>query len=431
MKNLFRNWRGLQVGIAIAISTLAAQAVVQVKTLGGGPNQTSPARTGATDGDTLLNAKFNAPFAVATDSSGNLYIADRNNGKIRKISRPGSGDSLTSTFVSRLLLPVGVAIDASNTIYVVTQRDGKLRKFNSSGSLIGTISGLVNPTGLALDVSGNIFVTELGGTVQQIGPDGTLTLVTSGLNRPRGVAVLKSGLLAVSESGNHAIDIVDPLTGATTVLAGGNGAGFNDGPADMARFNQPYGVAAAPNGSVVVADRLNHRVRIVDTNGVVSTLYGVPRSQWHRPFAGWADGPGGVDGTAAARDPVGFFFWYEWHSVYHGAGLALDSPSDWRGIGRHEYKHRPARPDDYLPRKHCCKRDEQLQGDCEFPAAACRRVERGECRGGMRATVRFHIPQRRYDGELRSVRREPHHQQVQLQRAGRGNDRTQYHQFWF
>ena len=307
MKTLFRNWLGLHAGVAIAISTLAAQGVVQVKTLGGGPNQTSPARSGATDGDTLLNAKFNGPFAVATDHSGNVYVADRNNGKIRKISKPGSADSVTSTFLSRLASPVGVAVDRSNNVYVVTQRDGKLRKFSSNGSLLLTIGGLVAPTALALDASDNAYVTELRGTVQKIAPDGSFTFITSGFIRPRGIAVMKNGLLAVSESGTHAIHAVDPTTGASTVLAGKNGAGFNDGPGDVARFNSPFGVAVAPNGSVVVADRLNHRVRVVDTNGTVSTLYGLPRAQWHRPFAGWADGPGGFDGTAAAREPIGVF----------------------------------------------------------------------------------------------------------------------------
>jgi len=293
--------------VAIAISTLTAQAVVQVKTLGGGPNQASPARTGANDGDTLAFAKFNGPFGVATDTSGDLYVADRNNGKIRKISRPGTAGSLTSTFVSRLRAPVGVAVDGSNVVYVITQLDGRLRKYSSTGALLETVSGLINPTALALDGAGNVYVTELGGTVRVIAPDGSITLVTSGLNRPRGIAVLKNGLLAVSESGAHAIDIVDPSSGLTTLFAGGNGRGFADGPGATARFNQPFGLAVAPNGSIVVADRLNHRVRVVDTNGVVSTLYGVPRSQWRTPFAGWADGPGGIAGTAAARDPIGVF----------------------------------------------------------------------------------------------------------------------------
>ena len=308
MKTLFREWRGSRVcglAVAIAISTLTAQAVVQIKTLGGGPNQASPARAGANNGDTLNFAKFNGPFAVAADASGNLYVADRNNGKVRKITKPGSADSLTTTFASRLRAPVGVAVDGSNVVYVITQIDGRLRKFSSNGALLETVSGLFNPTALALDGAGNVYVTELAGTVRVIAPDGSISLVTSGLNRPRGIAVLKSGLLAVSESGAHAIDLVDPLTGATTVLAGGNGRGFNDGAGATARFNQPHGLAVAPNGSIVVADRLNHRVRVIDTNGVVSTLYGIPRSQWRSPFAGWVDGPGGSDGTAAARDPVG------------------------------------------------------------------------------------------------------------------------------
>src|SRR5689334_3841813 len=117
MKIFFRRWRGLHVAMTLAAATLVTEAAVQVKTLGGGPNQTSPSRSGSANGNTLNNAKFNNPFSIAIDTNGNLYVADKANNKIRKITKPGSADSLTSTFASRLPGAVGVAVDASNFVY--------------------------------------------------------------------------------------------------------------------------------------------------------------------------------------------------------------------------------------------------------------------------------------------------------------------------
>jgi len=304
MNNLSRKWRGLTAGVLLVTSALVANAAPLVTTLGGGPNQTSPARAGSQDGGTFAFAKFNKPYGLAFDTNANLLIADSKNGKIRKVTKVGSGDSLTSTFLSGLASPVGVAVDSSNVVYVITQRDGKLQKFSGAGVLLQTISGLHTPTAIALDANGNAYVTELGGAVQKISPDGTISQAASGFIRPRGIAVLRNGLLAVTESGGNAVYTVDPSNGNSTLIAGGNGAGFNDGAGITAKFNQPYGVALAPNGSLVVADFNGNRVRVIDTNHIVSTLYGVAKKQWIKPFLGWTDGAGTVEGIAASRQPV-------------------------------------------------------------------------------------------------------------------------------
>jgi len=310
MKNLFRKWvlahgQWLAGAIAITAATLHAATPPQVQTLGGGPNQLSPARSGNANGDTFNVAKFNNPYAVAIDTNGNLLIADRANNKVRKVARPGEGDSITSTFASRLPAPVGIDVDRSNYVFVVTYGDGRMRVFNGSGSLLRTVSGLVRPTALVLDTNGNAYVTELGGDVKRIAPDGSIETIATGFVKPQGIAILLNGLLAVSESGTHTIYTVNPVTGATAIYAGGNGAGFNDGPGEGSQFNKPYKLATAPNGALVVADRANHRVRVIATNRVVSTLYGVPKNQWSRVFPGWVDGDGGDNGVAAAHDPIG------------------------------------------------------------------------------------------------------------------------------
>ncbi len=305
MKNFSKKWRGLTVGALLAATSLTAADGPIVKTLGGGPNQTSSARAGSADGETFAFAKFKKPYAAALDTNGNLFIADFGNGKVRKVTSPGSPESLTSTFASRLGSPSGVAVDSSNFVYVVSQGDGKLRKFNSAGLLLQTVSGFHAPTAIALTPGGTAYVSELGGGIFEVMPDGSVMLVASGLRRPRGIALLPNGLLAVAESGGHSVSLVNPTNGVITLIAGGIGAGFENGPGVSAKFNQPYGIALAPNGTLVVADRLNHRVRLIDTNYFVSTLYGGPKSDWFSPFPGWVDGPGGENGTAASRDPVG------------------------------------------------------------------------------------------------------------------------------
>jgi streptogramin lyase len=305
MKNILQKWRELTAAALLAVTTLPAAEAPLVKTLGGGPNQTSPARAGSTDGETASFAKFKKPYAAALDTNGNLLIADFGNGRIRKVTKPGSPDSITSTLVSRLASPSGVAVDRSNVVYVVSQGDGKLRKFSGTGTLLETVSGFHAPTAVAINSTGTVFITELSGNIYQVLPNDAPMLIASGLRRPRGVAVLANGLLAVTESSGHAVQLVDPNTGIATLIAGGTGPGFANGAGASAKFNQPYGITVTADGSLVVADRLNQQVRVINTNNVVSTLYGVPRNQWVSPFPGWVDGAGGEAGVAASREPVG------------------------------------------------------------------------------------------------------------------------------
>lgn len=305
MKNILQKWRGLAAAAFLAATMLPAAETPVVKTLGGGPNQTSPARSGFTDGNTSTTAKFNDPYAAVVFTNGDLLIADFGNGKIRRVTKPGSADSFTSTFATGLRSPSGIAVDQSNVVYVVTQGDGKLHRFTSAGVPLGSLGGLRAPTAIALNSTGRVFVAELRGVIYEVFPNGdTMALNFPAFNKPRGLAFTQSGLLAVTESGGHRVQIIN-LNTATIVATIGGTKGFEDGPADSAKFNQPYGIALAPNGSLVVADRSNNRLRVIDTNNTVSTLYGVSSKDWFKPFPGWVDGNGGPSGVAATRLPVG------------------------------------------------------------------------------------------------------------------------------
>ncbi len=296
-----------QIGLTAACVLLCAgssQGEVVVTTLGGGA---AAIRDGLT-----TQARFNDPYGLALDTSGNLYMADRNNNRIRKVTAAGDkATSRTTSFIISLNKPVDVAIDASGNLLVLTAGDGRIRKYGTAGTTGNLISTnypvLSAPSAFALDAAGNIYVTQTNGFLKRIPVTNSAIaqIITNGFRQPQGVAVLASGNIAVSDTGNNAIRQVNPSTFAITHLSGStNGAsGFADGAPTVARFYQPHKLAKAPNGNLVVADRYNHRVRLVLPSGTASTLYGVSSNLWNASYyPGWFDG---TSTNAHAREPVG------------------------------------------------------------------------------------------------------------------------------
>ncbi len=314
-------WRALLIGGALAAAN-SVSAQPAVETLGGGPSQSSPPYWGFMNGDTKVSAQFHSPWGLATDSTGNLlFVADRDNNVVRKLNLPGN---LTSTFASsstnKLNQPVGVAVDGAGSVYVLNRgngNNGTLLKFSAAGSFVSTnATGLANATALAIDGITNLFVTVNGNTVIRVTPSKVVTTIATLTNagvQLQGIAVLDGGTLAVSDSGNHGLWLIDPFTGNWWPLAGFNGAGDMFGPGDEAQFNQPAGLATAGDGYLVVADRGNHRVKVVDTwFGDVTKLYGVSSSLWYTgtgAYPGWWDATvsaleSEAVGSEEAREPV-------------------------------------------------------------------------------------------------------------------------------
>jgi len=163
----------------------------------------------------------------------------------------------------------------------------------------GAAAQFSGPQGVAVDGEGNIIVAEFGNhRVRKITPDGTVsTLAGSGsqgfadgagaaaqFNYPYGVAVDGEGSIIVADGSNNRVRKITP-DGTVSTLAGSGSQGFADGAGAAAQFNYPFGVAVDGEGSIIVTDYNNHRVRKITPDGTVSTLAG-SGSQ------GFADGAG-------------------------------------------------------------------------------------------------------------------------------------------
>jgi sugar lactone lactonase YvrE len=205
-------------------------------------------------------ARFDWPQGVAVDSSGNIYVGDAANGAIRKITSAG----VVTTLHAGIGSSEGVAVDSSGNIYVVDMGNSIIRKITPAG-VVTTLAGLAGPPGYA---------------------DGTGSAAR--FYWPHGVAVDASGNVYVSDAGNHVIRKVTAW-GVVTTLAGQAGTyGSADGTGSAARFYSPGGVAVDGLGNVYVADSGNYTIRKIDAWGVVTTL------------AGLAGTYGSADGTGSA-----------------------------------------------------------------------------------------------------------------------------------
>jgi hypothetical protein len=231
---------------------------------------------GSADG-TGAGAGFYYPSGVAADNAGNLYVADTDNHTIRKIvaatgavttlaglaGHSGSADGTGSD--ARFSNPSGVAVDSAGNVYVADTSNCTLRKVTASG-LVSTLAGSAGSAGSA-DGAGS----------------------TAEFNRPQGLAIDSAGNLYLADTNNHTIRLVAPSTGVVTTVAGLAGiSGSSDGAGNLARFAFPCGVAAGSAGSIYVADTENHAIRAITASGLVSTL------------AGRAGASGGTDGAGSA-----------------------------------------------------------------------------------------------------------------------------------
>jgi len=306
---------------------------VTVATIGGGPPSANfcASTAGFVNGNTLEDSQFDGPVAMALDSLGNLFIADKTNNAVREVTSAGNtGASLTVTsrYLTNLNSVVGVAVDAADNLYVLTQSNNvkgrnALRKYNYSLNLLFSNSLPYPPSALAVsaDSSANLFVAFTNGVVLEYAQAGaalvhTNTILSANNLKIGGIAWRSDGVLAVSSQASNAIYLLAGTNNSAPTLYAGGGAngstpGWVDGILGFSEFNQPAGLAWSPDFQLVVADRMNNALRRINANGNTSTIYGVSSSLWGTSdcsagiFAGWVDGGFGANhANATGRAPA-------------------------------------------------------------------------------------------------------------------------------
>ena len=282
------------------------------------------------DGAAATAAQLDSPWDVAVDGSGNLYIADRNNNRIRKVDSSGnistvagsgtggfSGDGAAAT-AARLQNPQGVALDGAGNLYIADAGNNRIRKVDSSGN-ISTVAGtgtggfggdsgaataaqLSEPSGgVALDGAGNLYIADTSNhRIRKVDSDGNITTVAGReqLSNPQSVALDGAGNLYIADTGNNRIHKVDS-SGNISTVAGTGTAGFSgdSSAATAALLNTPADVAPDGAGNLYITDRGNERIRKVDSAGVISTVAG-------SGTAGFS-GDGGAATAAQLNEPYG------------------------------------------------------------------------------------------------------------------------------
>ena len=286
------------------------------------------------------SAQLSYPYGVAVDISGKLYIADTFNHKIRVVSSTGiittlagggsGGDGVPATS-AQLSYPMGVATDTNGKVYFTDNGNYKIRMVSSTG-IITTFAGtgtqgsngdggaatsaqLSYPIGVAVDNSSNVYVVDYGNSkIRMVSSTGIITTFTgtgiqgsngdggaatsAQLYYPYGVAVDISGKVYIADSGNHKIRMVSS-TGIITTIAGTRTEGSNGdgGAATSAQLYWPYGVAVDISGNVYIADCNNNKIRMVSSTGIITTFTGTGTRG--------RSGDGGTATSAQLYNPIG------------------------------------------------------------------------------------------------------------------------------
>ena len=284
------------------------------------------------DGGAAIGAELYWPDGLAVDNSGNIYISDQENYRIRKVTAStgiittvaGNGTAGYSgdggaAISAKLSTTAGVAVDSSGNIYIVEYQNSRIRKVTASTGIITTVAGnggfgysgdggpatsakLDWPTALALDSSGNIYLGDNGsGCIRKVtASTGIITTVaghttgglcdgTNGfsgdggpatsatLSTIDGVAVDSVGNIYISDWGWNRIRKVTAATGIITTVAGNGTGGYSGdgGPATSAQLDNPGGIAVDSAGNLYIADSWKSYIRkVAASTGTITTLAG-------------------------------------------------------------------------------------------------------------------------------------------------------------
>ena len=275
-------------------------------------------------------AGFSQPQGIAVDKAGNLYVADTRNNRICKRTPEGKISTFagsTQGFAdgpgnrAKFDWPEGITLDAAGNLYVADRFNNRIRKVTPEGE-VSTLAGFDGhlgyadgpgstaefqwPSGIAMDKAGNLYVADEGNErIRKITPEGEVSTLAGStdehgnggfadgpgsaakFNLPSDIAVDTAGNLYVVDQWNHRIRKVTP-EGEVSTLAGSGEQGTADGKGSAAQFRVPRGITLDAEGNLYVID--NHHIRKVTLEGEVSLLAGgAAWNDW-----GLVDGPGSV-----------------------------------------------------------------------------------------------------------------------------------------
>lgn len=279
---------------------------------------------GFNDGQALSSRFFN-PHGIAADGTGNIYIADRYNHTIRKISVDGtvstiagkagfSGSQDGQGTLARFNEPWGLCVSEEGVVYVADTKNNKIRQVDLEGN-VKTVAGtgnfgssnaqglaatFGNPTGIELDAFGNLYVADhLTHIIRKIDNRGIVTTIagipyipgaSDGFGRdaqfwrPYGLTLDNEGNILVADEWNHKIRKVTP-SGQVTTVAGIGDVGIANGDTSIATLNYPWDMTVDAENNIYIADGYNYVIRKVSPDGQVSSYAGTPLTS------------GGVDGV--------------------------------------------------------------------------------------------------------------------------------------
>jgi sugar lactone lactonase YvrE len=270
-------------------------------------------------------ARFRQPYGVSAQTDGSVLVADSANNTLRRVLAngtvttvgglaPPSGTTDGQGSAARFNSPVSVALDPAGIAYVADQLNCVIRRVDRAGNVttfaglagtcgdtngVGSAARFSNPTGVALDASGTLYVLDTGNyTLRKVLPNGTVSLFSGGPHQsahvdgsatvarfrtPSGIAVDDAGNVYVTD-GNTVRKVLP--NGAVSTIAGTPGqSGTTDGQGAAARFIRPFNLAVDATGNVFVADLAAHNIRRISPTGLVTTFAGAG-------VAGEADGTG-------------------------------------------------------------------------------------------------------------------------------------------
>ena len=298
----------------VSCSIASAQTLIITTIAGGGTSDLG-------DGGPAISASLSQPGSVAVDASGNIFIADTNNARIRKVSAGGittvagtgccgyGGDGGPAISAS-LNNPQGVAVDASGNLYIADTGNDVIRKVSAASGTITTVAGkprfvgfygdggpataalLWSPAGVAVNAAGDLFIADTvnnvvrqvsaasgkiatiaGNTTEGFAGDGGKA-TSAELYNPTGVFVDASGNIFIADRGNNRIRKVS--SGTITTVAGNGIAGFSGdgGKATSAELYSPTGVFVDASGNLFIAVTFSNRIREVSAGGTIATVAG-------------------------------------------------------------------------------------------------------------------------------------------------------------